>query len=209
MPTPPPLSFLTEELQELKQKWIWFLILGIGLILLGFLAIGSPFIAGMAVITVLGCFLIVGGILQIIAAFWTRGWGGFFLNLLVGILYFVVGVVMLERTEEALLFWTLFIAVALIIGGIFRIVASLTNQFAGYGWVLAGGIIDLILGIMIWRQWPASALWVIGLFLGISLLFNGSTWVALGLSIREIPSENQTEPPAETPGTETSGGTTE
>jgi len=200
-----PMSFMSDELKALKQNWGWYLALGILLILLGFMAIGSPFIAGLAIVTVLGCFLIVGGIIQIVASFGTRGWGAFFLNLLLGVLYFVVGLLMLERTEEALLVGTLFIAVGLLIGGIFRIIASVSNQFPGWGWVLAGGVIDLILGILIWRQWPVSGLWVIGLFLGISLLFTGSTWVALALSIKEAPQQPATgattEPPSEAPAT--------
>ena len=50
-----------------------------------------------------------------------------------------------------------------------------------------GGIIDLVLGVMIWQEWPASALWVVGLFIGINLVFRGINWIALGLALRSLP----------------------
>ena len=87
---------------------------------------------------------------------------------------------------DALLALTLLVACFLMVGGIFKIVARSATGSA-WGWALAGGIIDLILGVMIWQDWPASALWVIGLFLGINLVFRGINWIALGLALRSIP----------------------
>ena len=78
---------------------------------------------------------------------------------------------------------TLLIACFLMVGGIFKTVAALGYRFAAWGWPLAGGIIDLILGVLIWQEWPASALWVIGLFVGINLLFRGFNWIALGMAL--------------------------
>ena len=71
--------------------------------------------------------------------------------------------------------------------GIFKIVAALSYWFGAWGWSLASGIIDLVLGAMIWQEWPASALWVIGVFLGINLIFRGINWIGLGLTLRAIP----------------------
>jgi uncharacterized membrane protein HdeD (DUF308 family) len=72
-------------------------------------------------------------------------------------------------------------------GGIFKVVAALSYRFAAWGWSLASGIIDVILGVLIWQEWPASALWVIGLFVGINLIFRGFNWIALGLALRSLP----------------------
>ena len=69
----------------------------------------------------------------------------------------------------------------------FRIVAALSYRFASWGWPLLSGVIDVILGVLIWQEWPASALWVIGLFVGINLLFRGFNWIALGLALRSLP----------------------
>ena len=71
-----------------------------------------------------------------------------------------------------------------LVGGLFRIIGSLMYQFPHWGWTLVGGIINLALGIMIWEQWPEASLWVIGLFIGIDLIFTGWTWVMLALSVK-------------------------
>jgi uncharacterized membrane protein HdeD (DUF308 family) len=74
------------------------------------------------------------------------------------------------------------------VGGIFKVVSALAYRFAAWGWPLVGGILDVILGLMIWQGWPASSLWVIGLFVGIDLIFRGFNWIALGLALRSLPS---------------------
>ena len=73
------------------------------------------------------------------------------------------------------------------VGGIFKIVAALSYRFAAWGWPLVSGIIDVVLGVMIWKEWPASALWVIGLFVGINLIFRGFNWIGLGMALRGLP----------------------
>jgi uncharacterized membrane protein HdeD (DUF308 family) len=73
-------------------------------------------------------------------------------------------------------------------GGMFKILAAVSYRFAAWGWSLAGGIIDMILCQIIWQEWPAPALWVIGLLVGINLIFRGFNWIALGLALRSLPS---------------------
>ena len=79
---------------------------------------------------------------------------------------------------------TLVLAAAYLAGGMFRIVFALVERFPSWGWVLLNGIITLLLGIAIWGQWPASGLWVLGLFVGIDLIVNGATWLALAVGVR-------------------------
>ena len=93
----------------------------------------------------------------------------------------MVGLLFLRAPLNALAVLTLLIACFLMVGGVFKIVSAVSYRFAAWGWSLASGIIDVILGVMIWQEWPASALWVIGLFVGINLLFRGINWIALGL----------------------------
>jgi uncharacterized membrane protein HdeD (DUF308 family) len=187
MPSRPPLSFLSEELNHLKQRWALFLVFGIVLIVVGLLAILMPFVAGVATALLVGLMLVIGGVTHIVGAFRARGWGALFLHVLVGIVYAIAGLLMVEQPVEALFALTILVAAALLVAGIFRVVVSLAEQFPGWGWVLLGGVIDVILGVLIWRQLPTSALWVIGLFVGISMMFSGSTWVAMALSLREVP----------------------
>ncbi len=151
----------------------------------GTIAVGMPFAASLATAVAFGALLLVGGIAQLVGAFWTRDWSGFFLSLLMGILYVVLGLFFLRDPGEGLLAMTLLLACVLMVGGLFRIIGSLMYRFPHWGWTLVGGIINLVLGIMIWQQWPVSGLWVIGLFVGIDLIFTGWTWVMLALAVKK------------------------
>ena len=183
----PLVAELRHGLNALRGNWFWFVLLGIALIVLGFIALGSVVIASLATALTIGMLILLGGVAETVGAFWCRGWSGFFLHLLSGLLSIVIGVMFLRAPVNALLALTLLVACFLMVGGIFKIVAALSYRFGAWGWALAGGIIDLILGVMIWHDLPASGLWVIGMFLGINLVFRGINWVALGLALRSIP----------------------
>jgi uncharacterized membrane protein HdeD (DUF308 family) len=177
---------LRHEFEAIRGNWAWFLALGFILIIVGTIAVAMPFVASLATAVTFGVLLLVGGIAQLVGAFWTRDWSGFFLSLLMGILYFVLGLFFLRDPGDALLAMTLLLACVLMVGGLFRIIGSLMYRFPHWGWTLVGGIINLVLGIMIWQQWPVSGLWVIGLFLGIDLIFTGWTWVMLALAVKNV-----------------------
>jgi uncharacterized membrane protein HdeD (DUF308 family) len=177
---------LAAEKKKLEKMWLLFLISGVVLLVLGLSAIGSSFIATLTTVVVFGFLLLGGSIFQIISAFWARHWRGFIAHFLVGILYLISGVFMVDNPVEAALGLTLLIAICLTAGGITRIVLPLLEHFEGWGWVLLNGVISLILGLGIWRQWPISGLWVIGLFLGIEMVFSGLSWIMLGLSVRSV-----------------------
>jgi len=175
-------------LAELKRNWGWFLGLGICLIVLGTIALGSSVLATMATVVLIGWLLIIGGVLEGVHAFWReRGWGGFFIDLLTGILYVVVGFMMVANPAEAAVTLTLVIVLFLMFGGIFRVIVALMLRFPHWGWLVLHGAVNLLLGIAIWRQWPLSGLWVIGLFVGLDLIFNGWSLVMLGLSAKKLP----------------------
>jgi uncharacterized membrane protein HdeD (DUF308 family) len=183
----PLVAELRHGLSALRGNWLWFVVLGCVLVALGIIALGSVVIASLAAAVAIGILLLLAGVGEVIGAFWCRGWSGFFLELLSGVLSIVVGLLFLRAPLNALAALTLLIACFLMVGGIFKIVAALSYRFAAWGWSLASGIIDVILGVMIWQEWPASALWVIGLFVGINLLFRGINWIALGLALRALP----------------------
>jgi uncharacterized membrane protein HdeD (DUF308 family) len=144
-----------------------------------------------------GWLMIAGGVMTCIHAFWKeRGWGGFFIDLLTGILYVVVGFMIVANPGATAVALTLLIAMFLIFGGIFRIATSLAVRYPNWGWVLLHGAVNLLLGILIWRQWPVSGLWVIGLFIGIEMLFNGWTLVMLALAAKNLPRDDDEAAPA-------------
>jgi uncharacterized membrane protein HdeD (DUF308 family) len=176
---------LRHELEAIRAHWVWFLTLGIILIIAGTIAVGMPFVASLATAVTLGSLLLFGGAAQLVGAFWTRDWSGFFLSLLMGVLYVVLGMMFVRHPTDAVVAMTLFLACALMVGGLFRIIGSLMYQFPHWGWTLVGGVVNLVLGIMVWLQWPEASLWVIGLFVGIDLIFTGWTWVMLALAVRK------------------------
>jgi uncharacterized membrane protein HdeD (DUF308 family) len=79
---------------------------------------------------------------------------------------------------------TLVMALFFLVGGLFQIVGSVVLEFSGLGWHLIDGVITIALGLMILGQWPASGLWVIGLFIGIDLIFYGLAWIAIAVGLR-------------------------
>jgi uncharacterized membrane protein HdeD (DUF308 family) len=188
-------------LEHLRQSWGWLLAGGIALIIVGIFVITAPFISGIATVVTVGILLLVGAGVELANAIWARRWGGFFGHLLAGILYLIVGILMIDRPGAALLVITLWVAILLVVGGIFRIIQALVDRYHGWGWVLLNGIISLILGVLIWKQWPESSLWVIGLFVGIELLFTGWSWVMLALAAHSLipPAPSQPPPAQPTP----------
>ena len=174
---------------EIRRSWGWFLGLGIVLIILGAIAIGSAFLMTIASVFLFGWILIIGGVMEVVHAFWHKRWAGFFLDLLTGVLYVVVGWMMVNNPQESALLLTLIIAMFLVFEGVLRIVTAITVRYPHWGSVLFNGVISLLLGILIWRRWPVSGLWVIGLFVGIEMLLNGWSLVRLSMTGRNLPEE--------------------
>lgn len=180
MPTP-------LDLQELHRHWGWWLALGLILICLGTLALGWSVLVTLVSVIFFGWILLIAGVMEAIQAFRQRRWSGFFLHLLNGILAVVVGLLLLINPGAGALVLTLLLAMFFIVAGIFRIVAALHLRFPTWGWHLVSGCVTLILGILIWAQWPVSGLWVIGLFVGIDLIFSGWSRIMLALAARNLP----------------------
>lgn len=157
-------------------------------IVLGMVALGEAFLMTIFSVVMLGWLLIVGGVFAIVHAWTQRQWGGFVIDLLTGLLYAVVGFMMIANPGEAAVTLTLVISMFLIVGGVFRIVESLVGNLPHKGWVLFHGVVTFALGILIWRQWPLSGLWVIGLFVGIEMLLYGWSLVMLAIAARTLAS---------------------
>lgn len=186
MPTNDPGVFFKNfaSQPDLRDRWGWFFGLGILFIILGFLAVGASTLVTIASVIFLGSLLLLGGIVQTAYTVTIRQWSGFFLSLLSGILYSVVGFFMIVHPEASAVSLTLLMSAFYIIGGIFRIVSAASMRFEHWGWALLSGIIKLALGALILSGWPATGFWVIGLFVGIDLIFYGWFWVMLSLSAR-------------------------
>ena len=182
----PSNSSSTHELHPLRNHWWCFLLLGIALVVLGTFCIIDPFVPTIASVIFLGFVLIAAGITQIVSSFWAGKWSGMLIHMLIGVLYAVVGYMVVDAPVINMVVITKFIAIFLIVSGAFRIISALVVRFQDWGWALLNGGVTLLLGVIINRQLPEAALWVIGLFIGIEMLFNGWSWVMLALGLRAV-----------------------
>jgi uncharacterized membrane protein HdeD (DUF308 family) len=183
---------LRHELHHLRSHWMWFLLLGVLLVMAGTAAIVvPPATVGttFAVAIFLGVMLMVGGVATIVSSFWVGKWSGFLVQLLVGILYVACGFVVTENPAITVLTMTIFVAISFVVLGIFRSVGALVLRYPQWGWSLLNGVVTLLAGVIIYRQLPNDSLWVIGLLVGLEMLFNGWTWIMLGLALRRIPAQ--------------------
>lgn len=174
------------NLQEFSRNWGWFLALGLILTALGVVALGRMLFVTLASVVFFGWLLVIAGGIEGLQAFGQRRWGGFFLHLFGGILYVVVGLMVVANPSVSALSLTLILAVFFMVSGGFRIVAALSMRFPEWRWLLVNGLVTLVLGLLIWKQWPVSGLWVIGLFIGIELIYTGVSWVLLSLAARRL-----------------------
>ena len=180
----PTLALPHDEHASLTGAWWVFLAMGIVSVIVGFLAISATFVATMASVVVFGILLVVEGIAGVIHAIMVRNWKGFAINLLVAAIYLLGGFFMLEEPIRAAAVITLVMAAAFVVGGMLRIITAIAVQFHAWPWVLLNGVVDLILGLLIWSGWPGTSLWVVGLFVGIDLLVHGWSCVILAIAIR-------------------------
>jgi len=171
---------------EMIHHWGWFLAFGIVLLLLGIAAIVRSVTATVASMFFFGWLLVLASLFEFVSAFMVGNWAGFFLHLLIAILFGIVGALMLVRpviSAEAL---TLVMSMFFLIGGLFQLIASLWAHLPGWGWHALSGVVASILGILVLAGWPATGFWVIGLFVGTSLVFSGWAWIALAIGLHKM-----------------------
>jgi uncharacterized membrane protein HdeD (DUF308 family) len=181
---------LNTGIEEVRKHSTWFLVIGIALVILGMIAIGYAVEMTIVSVIFLGWLLILGGLFEIIHGFSRRPWSGFFINLLAGVLYAVAGFVMVSNPAAAAVTLTLLIAIVLFVAGVFRLFIAFSTPLHHRGWLILNGAISILLGFMIWDSWPVSGLWVIGMFIGIDMVFDGWTEIMLALSARRLPASS-------------------
>ena len=194
-----PSGNLQHELEHQKQYWWCFLLLGVLLLICGIVAITYPFVTSLGVVILLGTVLLIAGVAMVVSSFWTGTWSAFLVQLLIGMLYIVVGLLTTESPVEATGALTLLVAAMFMLAGIFRIVAAIVIRFPQWGWVMLNGAITLVLGIIIYKHYPESALWLIGTLFGVDLILNGWSWIMLSNEVRTIEITDETPATAASP----------
>jgi uncharacterized membrane protein HdeD (DUF308 family) len=169
---------------EIVQYWGWFLVFGICLLLLGVAAVARSVTATIVSMLFFGWLLVLACGIEVIQAILVGHWAGFFHHLVAAILFGVTGLLIVTRPLLGAEVATMLMAVFFLISGLFQFVGSWWVALPGWGWQALDGIIAFVLGLFVLAQWPASGLWVIGLFIGIDLIFYGAAWIALALGLR-------------------------
>ncbi len=173
--------------KAVKKDATVLIILGVLTGILGVLAMISPMMAGMTVSVMVGILLIIGGIARTIFAFKAQSWGKGILAFVLGVLTLLAGLVMVFRPVLGLTSLTLVLAAYFFVDGIFEIFEAFDlKPLKGWGWMLFGGIVSVLLGFLIWRQWPISGAWAIGILVGIKLIFAGAAMIAIGMAGRSF-----------------------
>jgi uncharacterized membrane protein HdeD (DUF308 family) len=174
-------------LAEAKKNSGFLIFLGVLTVIFGIMAIGAPLITGVAVSMFVGFLLLGSGIARIIHAFKAKQWGTGFWGLVIGLLGAAAGLMMIFRPVLGLTTLTLMLAFYFLVDGICEIIAAFKiKPDQGWTWMLFNGIIAFALGFMIWRQWPVSGAWAIGLLIGIHIMMTGWSMVILGTGARSI-----------------------
>lgn len=175
-------------LSTLGKNWGWILAFGLSLFALGILAISFASFTSLVSVVFLGALLTIGGLIVIIDTFrsWWGAWSGFIIHLISGLLYCIVGVMLMSGPALGSISLTLLLAIFYIIMGIFRISYSLMLPLPRKGLNIFNGVVSLILGILILAEWPSSGLFIIGLFVGIDLLIAGWVYIMAAFSVRRL-----------------------
>ncbi|HTP46130.1 MAG TPA: HdeD family acid-resistance protein [Casimicrobiaceae bacterium] len=173
----------------LGAHWKLFLFQGVIMLILGVLAVAAPAIATMAVDIYVGWLFMFSGIVGLVAIFSARNIPAFLWSLLTAALSVVVGVLLVWKPVEGALSLTLVLTAFFVVEGIFQIVASVGYRDVmrgSWGWMLVSGIADLVLAAIIILGWPTTAVWALGLIVGINLLTSGWAIVMAALAGRGV-----------------------
>ena len=161
------------------------IVMGVMMVILGLLALTAPAITGMSIIVVVGLLVVAGGIAQCVLAFKAGAFGRGMLVLVMGLLTILVGIYMSAQPLAALVSITFFLTIYFLVTGIVEIVAAIRLKPAqGWGWMLSNALVTLVLGAMIWSQFPLSGIWAVGVLFGVKLACGGATLISLGSTAR-------------------------
>jgi uncharacterized membrane protein HdeD (DUF308 family) len=171
----------------IRGHWRAFLFEGIVLILLGLAAIAMPLVAGLAVAFLVGWLILIGGIVGLVTTFMARGAPGFWWSLLSAVLWIIAGVALLVAPAAGLLYFTILLVIWFAMEGVSMIMYAMSHRRSAtgrWGWILASGVVDLLLALILAVNLPGTAAWAVGVLVGINLLFEGLSLSAIALVAR-------------------------
>jgi len=171
----------------IKRTKGWFVGAGILLILTGTAAIALPLAFAIALEVLLGWLLVICGLVQIVHSFKALDTGRCIIRFVGGLVYLGIGIIFLVYPLRGVITLTLLLAVLFLFEGLLKIVISIQHRDErNWGWLLASGIAGILIAAIIWAGWPETAAWVIGLLVGINLIFGGWSLIMVSASLNEV-----------------------
>jgi uncharacterized membrane protein HdeD (DUF308 family) len=173
--------------ESVREKWGWFLALGVGLWLLGIIAMVAPLGASVAVALFAGSLLLVSGLFQAVHAFKFRKWGDFIGEILLSLIGIGAGLFMVLNPLMGVSALALVLGGYLVVDGISKIYIGFRwRPLPGWGWGIFSGLVSMLLGFLVFSRWPIGSLWILGLLLGINFIFMGTSFAMLGFTLRRL-----------------------
>lgn len=171
-----------------REHWKAFLIEGILFVILGLAAMIVPPLASLAVTIFLGWMFLISGVAGLAFTFWARQMPGFWWSLLSAVLAIGVGIILLARPVQGTLTLTIVVGAYFLAEGVTTVMYALEHRrdlSRRWGWLLTAGLMDIIVAGIIIAGLPGTALWAIGLLVGLNLLFGGASLIAMALAARD------------------------
>jgi uncharacterized membrane protein HdeD (DUF308 family) len=181
---PVPFPHDPVALERLRHRWGWIVFFGVAVALFGLAALGLVVTATIASVFMIAIFMIVAGGGEIAMGVTSRDWGHFFLWIIAGLFYIVAGAFALAQPFIAAAVFTLALGIAMLATGLLRIYFGMKLAKGMRGLVILAGAVTFLVGVLIVAAWPTNSLFILGLLLGLDLLFWGSGWIAFGLRLR-------------------------
>lgn len=172
--------------ENIRKHSGWFIALGIAFLIGGVFAIAMPLIAGLTATVVFGIVLIWVGVMQVFQAWSVKSWGGFAWQLIIGLVFLIGGVSIWANPVLGALTLTIVLSAVFLAKGVLQVIMSFrVRPQQGWGWILTAGILSILVGAIIWIEWPVSAAWAIGTLAGISLIFTGWSYIMIAMAARQ------------------------
>jgi uncharacterized membrane protein HdeD (DUF308 family) len=184
-------DFFRAGLEQVRRSWVWFLVFGIVLTVLGVICVAKAQTATTFSILALGWVLLFSGAIWFVNSFYAFSSHGFFLYLLSAIIRSVTGYLLIQHPDAGAQGVTMLLAALFIVGGLFRAAAASVIQYPRWGWTVLSGVISVALGIYLLTTWPTASAYVIGMVIGIDLIFDGAALAGFAGALRSLPSKVQ------------------
>jgi len=175
------------RLQALREHSGWILAIGITCVILGALCLAAPMVTGVAVAILVGGIVLVHGVAKLIHALKAKSWGAGVMGVLGGLLPLIAGGLMIAHPLLGLTFLTLLVTAYFFADGIATcILALMLRPLRGWVWSLVNGLLTILLGVLVWAQWPLSGAVALGILVGISIFLDGLSMIVLAWGMRTL-----------------------